>query len=92
MDGNLAVAEIKASLPTADAILNDLRKLCQFRRLAGYDAAFYLVYGLSRGHTDLFFERCRDASCESDDVRLDDVDLLIHDAPRRTATPTPWPV
>jgi hypothetical protein len=78
MEQNLAVVEIKSSLPTESEVRTDIEKLAAFcnDRLGRYDAGYFLVYGTKEEHVPVVLSRFRDCvALQQEPSRLH---LLLH--------------
>lgn len=77
-DRNLAVVEVKARLPSLEDMQADLEKLAAFQRDLGYDAAFYLIYGLARNRLATLRARALAIADRERSINLAKIQLLIH--------------
>jgi len=89
---NAVVMEVKPANARPDRIEKDLKTLTAYRRLAGYAAAYLLVYGhfddLARGVRDV--EAAHVGRGQEAEIDLSLIDLWHHEAPGSPAYSVAW--
>ncbi|MDB6027443.1 MAG: methionyl-tRNA formyltransferase-like protein [Verrucomicrobiales bacterium] len=92
MDANLLVIEVKARDPVDQNVVRDLEKLTAFCISAGYDAAYYLIYGFSSNEVSRFAARCVQlARTNAATVDLAKITLFNQTSPMTKASKIAWP-
>jgi hypothetical protein len=84
MGGNNTIIEVKSSRAQPAGIEKDLKTLALFRTKVGYQRAIYLVFGFE---VEEAAERVRRIAETMDG--LPPIELWLHSAPMRAATPNP---
>ena len=90
MTDNLLVIEVKARDPVDYKVQRDLLKLSEFRRSAGYTAAYYLTYGFNQHEAGEFAANCVHLAAHDNLIDLTKIVLFNQSSAGTKAVEIPW--